>query len=182
MKKIFLFIATTFLLSNCSFQSENEKFNESLTETTKKNASFNENYSVFVPKEIPFLENTELGSFAWTYDQQSVERRKEDYSVAIFDNSNIKCSKEVLGSYDAKEILAPSERMIEGRVDYYAIYSHDYPVNFIEPLCNPAYGHNAAGYAFCAEKNGKTVVICVAQTTDDEAKAKEIFDSFQWND
>jgi hypothetical protein len=37
-------------------------------------------------------------------------------------------------------------------------------------------------YAFCAEKDGKAVAICLQQMTDDEAMAKQIFESFRWTD
>ena len=39
-----------------------------------------------------------------------------------------------------------------------------------------------SAYAFCAEKNGKAVAICIQQMTDDEAMAKQIFESFRWTD
>jgi len=37
-----------------------------------------------------------------------------------------------------------------------------------------------SAYAFCAERDGKAVAICVQQMTDDEALAKQIFESFRW--
>lgn len=39
-----------------------------------------------------------------------------------------------------------------------------------------------SAYAFCAEKGGKAVAICIQQMTDDEAMAKQIFESFRWTD
>lgn len=39
-----------------------------------------------------------------------------------------------------------------------------------------------SAYAFCAEKDGKAVAICIQQMTDDEDMAREIFESFRWTD
>lgn len=39
-----------------------------------------------------------------------------------------------------------------------------------------------SAYAFCAEKDGKAVAICIQQMTDDEDMAREIFESFDWTD
>lgn len=39
-----------------------------------------------------------------------------------------------------------------------------------------------SAYAFCAEKDGKAVAICIQQMTDDEALAKSIFESFRWTE
>jgi hypothetical protein len=39
-----------------------------------------------------------------------------------------------------------------------------------------------SAYAFCAEKDGKAVAICIQQMTDNEAMAKEIFETFRWTD
>lgn len=40
----------------------------------------------------------------------------------------------------------------------------------------------AGAYGFCAEKNGKRVVICIEQMTKDETMAKQIFESFRWTE
>lgn len=37
-------------------------------------------------------------------------------------------------------------------------------------------------YGFCSEKDGKTVVICISQMTDDPDLAKQIFETFRWTD
>lgn len=40
----------------------------------------------------------------------------------------------------------------------------------------------SSAYAFCAEKDGKAVAICIQQMTDDEEMARMIFESFRWID
>lgn len=42
-------------------------------------------------------------------------------------------------------------------------------------------GINSA-YALCSEKNGKTVVICISQVTDDPDLAEQIFETFRWTE
>ena len=37
-----------------------------------------------------------------------------------------------------------------------------------------------SGYALCAEHDGKTVVVCISQMTDDRAMAEKIFSTFRW--
>ena len=37
-------------------------------------------------------------------------------------------------------------------------------------------------YAFCSERAGKTIVICINQTTDNPTLAEEIFKTFKWTD
>ncbi len=41
------------------------------------------------------------------------------------------------------------------------------------------HGLNTA-YALCSHKDGKTVVICISQMTQNEPLAKQIFDTFRW--
>lgn len=38
----------------------------------------------------------------------------------------------------------------------------------------------SAAYVLCSEKDGKTVVICITQMTDNPAIAKQIFETFRW--
>ncbi len=39
-----------------------------------------------------------------------------------------------------------------------------------------------SAYALCSEKDGKTVVICVSQVTDDPDLARSIFETFRWTE
>lgn len=48
------------------------------------------------------------------------------------------------------------------------------------PCKNIGYPESHTIYAFCAEKDGKAVAICIQQMTDDEEMAKQIFESFRW--
>ncbi len=39
-----------------------------------------------------------------------------------------------------------------------------------------------SAYALCSERDGKTVVICLSQMTDDPKMAEEIFSTFRWTE
>lgn len=68
-----------------------------------------------------------------------------------------------------------------GKVDYWDLYApmFDFP-NMVEPLCRPPL--KGVAYAMCSQKDGKTVVICLSQATDDPKQAEEIFSTFQWKE
>jgi hypothetical protein len=48
-----------------------------------------------------------------------------------------------------------------------------------QPICRPGSG-NGSAYALCSEKDGKTVLICISQVTDNPDLAKQIFETFRW--
>lgn len=68
-----------------------------------------------------------------------------------------------------------------GKVDFFEIYGMDYELNK-EPLCHPKSGKDGAAYALCSEKDGKTVLICVSQVTDNPELARQIFETFRWTE
>jgi hypothetical protein len=39
-----------------------------------------------------------------------------------------------------------------------------------------------SAYALCSGKDGKTVVICISQVTDNPDLARRIFETFRWTD
>lgn len=67
-----------------------------------------------------------------------------------------------------------------GRVDFWDNRYDGMDIQNEYPFCRPPSKGNT--YAFCAEKDGKAVAICIQQMTDDEAMAKQIFESFRWTD
>ena len=71
--------------------------------------------------------------------------------------------------------------MMWGRVDYWD-RGPGFPP---EPLCRPPVVHfdvdsPAKTYGFCAEKDDRTVLICISQMTDNPSLASQIFSSFRW--
>ncbi|MBP9773132.1 MAG: hypothetical protein KBD00_00700 [Candidatus Peribacteraceae bacterium] len=93
------------------------------------------------------------------------------------------CSPTTLGVSTPKVIQNISAKILWGKVDFWERYSSgegylDYDGE--PPNCRPATGENGAAYALCSEKDGKTVLICISQVSDNPGIATQIFDSFKW--
>ncbi len=100
-----------------------------------------------------------------------------DVLIKIID-SNSSCSPSLTGASQTEQLPNANGKAEWGKVDYFDIYyTGDFP-NMQEPLCRPIV--SGAGYALCSEKDGKTVVICISQMTDNSKQAKEIFETFRW--
>ncbi len=66
-------------------------------------------------------------------------------------------------------------------MDYREIYyTMDFPREYTD-ICGP-YTVNHTMYAFCSQKDSKTVVICFSQMTDNPELAEEIFKTFRWRE
>lgn len=70
-------------------------------------------------------------------------------------------------------------KVLQGRIDFFEIFGHDYEREN-EPYCRAYEG--GAGYALCSEKDGKMVLICISQVTDNPQLAEEIFRTFRWTE
>ena len=82
-----------------------------------------------------------------------------------------------------------------GKVDAFDTPNPDFPPG-TQPRCrppilkwnyDPSKGgvlrlSNDAAYALCSEKDGKTVLICISQMTDNPELAEEIFKTFKWRE
>ncbi len=81
---------------------------------------------------------------------------------------------------------------IWGRVDAYDSYQPSFPEEET-PFCRPPILEwdgdmetgierisNYAAYALCSEKDGKRVLICISQMTDNLQLAEGIFRTFRW--
>lgn len=91
---------------------------------------------------------------------------------------NIACSPSLTGVSKPTNIGEESEW---GKVDAWEIAKRGgRPFNFTTVLCQEGAPKPTSQYAFCSEKNGKTVVICLSQMTDDPKMAEEIFNTFRW--
>ncbi len=104
------------------------------------------------------------------------------------------CSSALTGTDNMQELSGTEGKTIWGRfVDSEMAVAGSWP----EALCRrPPHHGNCAGhsepfeycndgsrvYALCSEKDGKTVVICLTQMTDDPDIAKKIFESFRWTE
>lgn len=116
------------------------------------------------------------GSIAWiNYDDNHAKRGSGDLLIEIYPKEE-NCNGNLLGVWEPKS-WTNGIHAIWGKVDYFNGEIPDYEE---EPLCRPISG--GAGYGFCAQKGDTSVVICVAQVTDNEKQAEEIFKTFKWTE
>ena len=129
-----------------------------------------------------------------TYDNTTVQRELTDFSIHVYPPESIRtpssCSPSITGASRTSPLETTSGKTNWGRVDAY-----DTPESLDrEPvLCSPpkvswlidAEGNaklESSAYALCSEKDGKTVVICIGQMTDNPEMAKQIFETFRWTE
>lgn len=99
------------------------------------------------------------------------------------------CSPSTLGVSEPKTIaLKNSESAVWGKM--MMLNAYDRPIDTVchitapectdEELFEGTCKTQAATYAFCSEKNEKSVVICISQVIDNPDLAKQIFETFRW--
>ena len=122
------------------------------------------------------------------YFGYATTHRLGHFTIQIHKPSSISCSPSITGASRTSPLETTPGKTNWGRVDAY-----DTPESLDrEPvLCSPpkvswlidAEGNaklESSAYALCSEKDGKTVVICIGQMTDNPEMAKQIFETFRW--
>jgi hypothetical protein len=135
------------------------------------------------------------GSIAFlTYDNTDTRRISTDYSVHIYPDHPASCSPSLIGTADLEEFSGTNGKVVWGRIGVTNVYDDYDDAVCAPPIAYPStseekdaawkgeFRTERAAYALCSEKDGKTVVICISQMRDDPALAKEIFETFRWND
>jgi len=102
------------------------------------------------------------------------------------------CSSTLTGASQTTSIPNTNGTTGWGRVDYFDTMGYLFEGTAAnDVLCRPPafvfdeYEQktgSAQAYAFCSEKDGKTVLICISQVTDNPELAEQIFSTFQWKD
>jgi hypothetical protein len=128
------------------------------------------------------------------------ERLSEDWALHVYPPHSVtaSCTPFTLGVSNLQERVVEGTKVWTGLVDAfdhwgYATYEVDYanpppcqpPVKKYEPLPSGDWEKRIDGttaYALCSEKDGKRVVVCVQQMTDNPKLAKEIFSTFRWTE
>lgn len=114
-------------------------------------------YPADYPKEKPIFMN-----------DMSMNRSTEPCSAALTGVSQTSLLDETEGGW--------------GRVDFFEMYDSGHGYLDYEgerPFCAQP-SSAVSRYAFCSQKDGKTVVICISQMTDNPELAEEIFSTFKW--
>jgi hypothetical protein len=136
------------------------------------------------------------GSIALTtYDTATTKRTTDDFSVHIYPSLSSECTPSLTGASEMQPLPGTGGDTQWGRFsDTDMTFGGGYP----NALCRPPMTNSpkcsknkepfifcddgSRTYALCSEKDGKTVVICLSQMTDDPAMAEEIFSTFRWTE
>jgi hypothetical protein len=86
------------------------------------------------------------------------------------------CTSAIMGSSKAVTV-SRQPQILWGHVDFFEHAGHDY-IPGTEPKCRPP--GDGAAYVLCSEKDGKTVLVCVTEITDNPTLAEQIFRTFKW--
>ncbi len=153
-------------------------------------------YPADYPKEKPIFMN-----------DMSMNRSIESCSPSITGASKTSSLNEAEGEWGKVDFWDDSEAVYK-----LYIQADDPSIPQTIPLCSPPFPHDIldrqyvectgdekincqnvqrqyeidhglySAYAFCSQKNGKTVLICISQMTDNPGLAEEIFRTFRWVD
>ncbi len=117
-----------------------------------------------------------------TYLLPFSQEKIEDWQKVINENfSDFSCSPSLTGASTTTPLPNANGTAEWGRVDFFEKYAGEGYVDYMgeTPLCAEP-GSAKDRYALCSHKDGKTVVICISQMTQNEPLAKQIFDTFRW--
>ena len=144
---------------------------------TEKNSPIqvkSEDYAIRLPADMQKVERMDQATGFINYDYKTARRKSGDISIEIYSSSINGCKN--IGA--SKVLNIGDENKIWGKVDFFDMYGNDHEGP--APDCRPFV--NGSAYVMCSEKNGKQVIICVSQATDNPEMAKQIFESFKWLD
>lgn len=154
--------------------------------SNSKNLSNDPSFSLTSPIDMQYrFERSDASTAFGNYDFTLRDRRSEnDTTVHIYPpRSRKKCSPLTIGVGTLKE-QAGDFFAFWGRSDLWdgrGQEGWEFPQNWESIVCKKEGSPMPKEvYGFCAEKNGKTVVICLNLMKDNPQLAEEIFSSFQW--
>ncbi len=87
------------------------------------------------------------------------------------------CSPSLTGASQTEPLIISNGKAGWGRADIWELSKQE---GYMFDTSNMKCGAAPHAYAFCSENDGKTVVICISQMTDNREQAKEIFETFRW--
>lgn len=159
-------------MTGCSTggQSIGEPLNSSIESSYTESTPF---YSVVIPGDFADRKNDGKTAF-FGYGEKS----KTGNTLIKIVDFNDSCSPSVTGASSGATLEKANGKAEWGRVDFWD-HGMDYEPG-TEPLCRAAGGPTGTGYALCSEKDGKTVVICISQMSDNPKLAEDIFKTFRW--
>lgn len=183
MKKFFL-TSSAILLISCSAENSNRNSNNW---HTYQNVNYN--YLLKIPDEAYIPNKSQAKDQVFFGNIKQLEENSgEAFDIQIYgkkDSNN--CVPSITGTSNLKnlsnEVMGKSGW---GRMDAWDGYGQEgweYDPKWANIVCKKE-GTPAPQeiYVLCAEKDEKTVVICINQMTDNPQLAEEIFKTFRWID
>lgn len=139
-----------------------------------------QDYELMIPGSLFRTDNSESEIM---FDSNILYKKvPSDYYIKLqeFRASLSPCSPILTGALEVVELPMERGTATWGKVNYNVVYPlMDHAEGQPEPLCPPETPFTGS-YAFCSEYEGKTVVVCIDQQTDNPAMAEEIFRTFRW--
>lgn len=137
--------------------------------------------------QVPSVLQSAIGEedvtvFSTNSDSTELEDR---YRIQPYHRLSSSCFPSLAGASQTTVLAEAGAKAEWGLVDFWDIY--DSGQGWIDydgepPVCRSSDSPSGASYAFCSEKEEKTVVICVTQQTNNAALAKDIFETFRWTE
>jgi len=205
-------ITTTGMISNQEYDNcfntiviKDHKLVPEYCKTKKEKRTFNGLFfSIIVPGNVFNLHGNTGGDTWLTIYKNNTPNPAEEIESAIhiLPDTQFTCTPFALGVSKLQERELEGTKVWTGRVDVfdYSGYIHNYPheENGLLPCRPPVIGYaplpegapegsmeggkSSFAYALCSEKDGKRVVVCIQQMTDNPALAEEIFSTFKWTE
>lgn len=112
----------------------------------------------------------------------------DEYRIEFFAMQK-SCSPSLTGTSQLVPLTRANGEAMWGRVKRASPFTHPQP-SCQPPLLNAHENGNpldgtakyGSAYLLCSEKNGKSVMICLTQTSDTPQLAEEIFSTFRWTE
>lgn len=144
----------------------------------------------FMPNKSPSADQIFFGNIKLLTNNIGTE-----YDIYLYTGDNISsCSTSITGASTTTLLSETRGDTIWGKVDAYDYPNPDFPPD-TQPRCRPPILKwdvdmvkgvtrlsDDAAYVLCSEKDGKTVLICVSQVTDNPDLARKIFETFRWTE
>lgn len=170
--RLYIFGIITIILTACNQQGVDISVHEK--DFLYKSS---DHYEIKVPEDFSYNEYAPSGKyyyFGYPINNKIGIRSIEFYPLPSH------CSPSTTGASKRSTLTTTTGEW--GRVDFYDgsdwIYA---PEPF--PVCTPPRpqpNSKPTAYAFCSQKEEKTVLICISQMTDNPKLAEEIFSTFRW--
>lgn len=191
MKNFVSLIIGTLLLCGCT----NPEFKKPEGWQSYANTKFA--YEIAVPTEVTGKNLPEDDWVAFgTYSALAEKPTEKDFTINVHAGSELpphaNCSPALTGASVTTPLTDANGKAEWGKVPN---QEKSIDPNYPNALCkasreeckgNPSFEYASgcdtpsAAYALCAEKDGKTVVICIDQMKDDPKMAQQIFETFRW--